>query len=213
MGKKIEKGKDLEIDGHDLPTEPVPYPYVAATPDMNTVPVTPQQPITLGPFPQSQSYPAPPDAPKFDVYPYRPPIMPQQPLPAPQQPIDAKNSGPASWQTGNRPFYLGFIPIGVGLCFVCIQMLLLMRFVLRLLEIAQGAGWVNTIYALCDIALLPFQALLPPLQLPEILNARLEPYTLLAVFIYGMLSRILVHLLKVLLRTSQPKVAQNGRQP
>ncbi len=211
MGKQPEKGKGSETDEHDLPTEPVPYPFVPAPSDMNTVPVPPQQPITLGPFPQSQSYAAPPNAPKFDVYPYRPPMMPEQPQLGPQQPIEAKR--PGQFQQSNRPFYLTLIPIGVGLCFVCMQMLLLTRFVLRLLEIAQGAAWVNTIYALCDIALLPFQALLPPLQLPEILNARVEPYTLLAIFIYGMLSRLLVHILKVLLHAPQPKAAQNGRQP
>jgi hypothetical protein len=210
MGKKPENGKGPEIDEHDLPTEPVPYPFVAAQPGTNTIPATPQQPITLGPFPQSQSYAAPPNAPKFDVYPYLPPVAPQQPQSAPQQPIDARRS---PVQQSSRSFYPGFIPVGVGLFFICIQMLLLLRFVLRLLDIAQGTDWVNTIYALCDIALLPFQALLPPLQLPAILNARVEPYTLLAIFIYGMLSRILVHILKVLLRTSQPKVAQSARQP
>lgn len=211
MGKKIEKGKGPEIDEHDLPTEPVPYPI--ATPDMSTLPVVPQQPITLGPFPQSQSYPASPNAPKFDVYPYRPPLAPQQPMLGPQQPIDAKKPvQPALQGQSNRPFYPGFIPICIGLCFVCIQMLLLARFVLRLLEIAAGTAWVNTIYALCDIALLPFQALLPPLQLPVILNARVEPYTLLAVLVYGILSRIVVHILKMLLRTPQPKTAQNVKQ-
>lgn len=205
MGKKTEKGKGSEIDEHDLPTEPVPY--VPATPDMNTVPAAPQQPITLGPFPQS--YPAPPNAPKFDVYPYHPPLAPQQPQPASQAPIGMKN--PVA-QQGKRPFYLGFIPVCIGLFFVCIQMLLLARFVLRLLGIGEGASWVSTVYALCDIALLPFQALLPPLQLPGILNARVELYTLLAILIYGILSRIIVHILKLMLRTRQPVVAQNAGQ-
>lgn len=205
MGKKTEKGKGPEIDEHDLPTEPVPY--VPATPDMNTIPAASQQPITLGPFPSS--YPAAPNAPKFDVYPYQPPLAPQQPQPALQPPTSMKKPAP---QQGRRPFYLGLIPIGIGLFFVCIQMLLLTRFVLRLLGIAEGASWVSTVYALCDIALLPFQALLPPLQLPGILNARVELYTLLAILIYGILSRIIVHILKLLLRTWQPAVTQNAGQ-
>ncbi len=211
MSKKSEKGKGSEIDEHDLPT--VPVPYAPAIPDMSTMPATPQQPITLGPFQQGSAYPAPPNAPKFDVYPYRPPLAPQ-PQFAPQQPTQTSTPPqPVQQKRGKQsapPFYLNFIPIGIGLCFVCIQMLLLTRFVLRLLEIAEGPAWVNTVYALCDIVLLPFQALLPPLQLPEILNARVEPYTLLAVLIYGILSRIIVHLLKILLRVPQRRAAQNA---
>jgi hypothetical protein len=100
-----------------------------------------------------------------------------------------------------RPFYLSLVPLCIGLFFICIQMLLLARFVLKVVGIANGALWANTIYALCDISLLPFQAFLPPLQLPALISTRVEPYTLLAVFAYGILSRIIVRLLKILLHT------------
>ncbi|GAC1358557.1 MAG: hypothetical protein PVS3B1_02210 [Ktedonobacteraceae bacterium] len=211
MSEKTAKGKGSEIDDHDLPTEPVPR--MAQAPEMDTLPVTPQQPITLGPFDQSPSYPAPPNAPKFDVYPYHQSPATPQPYPLKPQPAvpvaPAKNPAlPARQTQRDNPFYLGFIPLCIGLFFVCLQILLLTRFVLRLLGIVEGVSWVNTVYALCDIILLPFQTLLPPLQLPAIISTRVELYTLLAVLVYGMLSRLIVRLLKIFLGIRSPVTKQ-----
>ncbi len=204
MSKKTTKNKGSQIDEHDLPTEPIPF--VIPPQQMETIPAPPpQQQITLGPFQQSPSPPTAPSAPKFDAYPYPVP-QPQQPSMGPQQPIGAKNPPQPAQRS---PFYLSLIPLSIGLCFVCIQMLLLARFIFRLLGILDTASWVNTIYALCDIFLLPFLALLPPLQLPALISARVELYTLLAVFIYGIISRIIVRLLKILLRTRQSGTAQS----
>jgi len=206
MSKKITKKQGTEIDEHDLPTEPVPF--FIPPPQMDTIPAPPpQQPITLGPFQQPPLFPSSqvsPSIPMPDVYPYRAP-QPLQPSMEPQQPIGAKTPPQSVPQS---PFYASLIPLSIGLCFVCIQMLLLARFVLRLFEITGVASWVNTIYALCDIFLLPFQALLPPLQLPALISTRVELYTLLAVLVYGIISRIIVRLLKILLRTRQPGAVQ-----
>ncbi len=94
MGKKTAKNNSAEIDEHDLPTEPVQF--VVTPPQMDTTPAVPsQQQITLRPPQQPPSYPAAPNAPKFDVYPYRPSQVPQpapaqQPYVGTQPPISAK---------------------------------------------------------------------------------------------------------------------------
>ncbi|GHO84262.1 hypothetical protein KSZ_22680 [Dictyobacter formicarum] len=91
---------------------------------------------------------------------------------------------------------LRLLPLEAGLCFVGIQFLLLMRFVCKVWNLAPDGGWVEVVYRSSDIMLLPFQILLPPLH--QVLFTRIEPYTLLAVVLYGFCSRILVHILKMI---------------
>ncbi|GLV56962.1 hypothetical protein KDH_38010 [Dictyobacter sp. S3.2.2.5] len=92
---------------------------------------------------------------------------------------------------------LRLLPLEVGLCFVGIQILLLVRFVCKAWNLAPDGGWVGTVYQISDMALLPVQMLLPPLH--QAFFTRIEPYTLLAIVLYGFCSRILVHILKMII--------------
>lgn len=56
---------------------------------------------------------------------------------------------------------------------------------------------MEAVYKGSDIPLLPFQILLPPLH--QGLFTRIEPYTLLAIVLYGLCSRIVVHILKMII--------------
>jgi hypothetical protein len=84
------------------------------------------------------------------------------------------------------------------MCFVGLQLLLLLRFTLKICHLATTLVWVNDVYVSSELALLPFHILLPPLH--QELFTYVEPYTLLAVIVYGICSRILVHLLKIIVK-------------
>lgn len=190
--------KSMEaLDRHDLPTEPIPllvptlftenlpgqvdpFDYAtvpASSPYVRKVPVKPDT------LPGSPAAPGIPDATYID-----------------QSPSEEAESGSASsmvWQA-RRFIPFGLMPLGVGMCFVSIQILLVMRFTAKLCNLTTSLPWVRTVYALSDVVLLPLYALLPPLK--QAIFTRIEPYTILAIVLYGLSSRVIVRLLKLLLR-------------
>jgi hypothetical protein len=82
-----------------------------------------------------------------------------------------------------------------------VQLLLMVRFVLKLISWPASTSWVRTVYGVSDIFAWPFQLLWKNLTLPIPIPAALELYTLLAIVAYWLLSRILVHLLKAILHS------------
>ncbi len=193
--RKMSKDK---ANLHDEPTEPIPeldaIPTVTLPPQP---PYPPAQGVPQVPYPP---YPRGPEG----IYPpggYQ--QYPQNPAnPAPQAGIQrGTQPGLASRQGKSR----SAVPILIGLCFVCLQFLLLLRFVLKLLGITTDQGWVGGIYGISDIFVVPFQLLwqLVSLHTP----AQIEVYTLLAVIGYGIISRVVVHCLKVVII---PRLSQNN---
>lgn len=91
------------------------------------------------------------------------------------------------------------IPGLVGTFFVVIQLLLLARFGLKVIGMSADKFWVGDIYELSYIFIWPFRMLL------QWIVARIpistEVYTLLAILLYGFLSRVLVRFLKALLNS------------
>lgn len=183
MGIWTLKKKSPKIDEHDQPTEPVP-------PDVFPGPTFP---IGASTPPNYDTIPAP-HAIRHTFYPLPPyPAANAAPVWSGQQRRTPAHMG---WARRINTFPLRLLPLEVGLCFVCIQLLLLVRFVCKVWNLAPDGGWVEAVYKSSDILLLPFQILLPPLH--QGLLMRIEPYTLLAIVLYGFCSRILVHVLKVI---------------
>jgi hypothetical protein len=91
------------------------------------------------------------------------------------------------------------VPLYAGAFFVGIQLLLLVCFLLRLISLSGSNVLVGVIYAVSALFVLPFHLLLQITGLPGI--SGLEIDTLLAILIYGLLSRILVRFLKALLNS------------
>jgi hypothetical protein len=89
----------------------------------------------------------------------------------------------------------------VGVFFVAVQFLLLISFIARLMSLSSYQQWLQGIYGVSSIFLLPFRLLFEHITLPFSLTVGVEVYTLLAILVYGLLSRLLVRLLKVLLRS------------
>ena len=133
-------------------------------------------------------------APSIRSYPVLPPFPMEQEQRVEREKIREKP--PLIWQMGLHISALKLLPLGVGCGFVVVQLLLVARFICKAVAIDSAIAWVNSVYALSEIALLPFRALLPPLE--QALFLRIEPYTILAIVCYGLCSRLLVRLLKVL---------------
>ncbi|HLX39890.1 MAG TPA: hypothetical protein VKR42_05130 [Ktedonobacteraceae bacterium] len=181
-----------EIDEHDQPTEPM-MPVVIA-------PFAPTQVNGL----QPSRYPYLPPEPvkKQKQNGHRPAGGAAASLPVPTFPAAPVNQDypvlparPAKQvQAGQSP-----IPAFVGLFFVMVQLLLLVRFMLKLLNVSGNAKWLSIVYDVSDLFVFPFRLLLQNTVLS--LSVSVEIYTLLAILIYGLFSRILVRFLKALLNS------------
>jgi len=183
-----------ELDEHDQPTEPwlpaVASPFgPTAGPGELSIPAP--QPYER-PFPTQSATPVPGSnggLPGTPVYPQLPPAG--GVIPA----IPANTQAPPVPSTPRRSPW----PILLGLFFVTVQLLLLVRFVLKVINWPTSTYWVGTVYNVSAIFVFPFQLLWKNLALP--IPGSLELYTLLAVPIYWLLSRLLVHLLKAILHS------------
>lgn len=205
-----------EIDEHAAPTEPLPENDVSsfvlglangeASADEPTLPISaPNE----QPFPQQYEYypasqqalPYSPQPPQGNTYPYFPPAPIEQQKKKRRERADAESFDPTGTNKPASPVVVKrhVVPVVVGLCFVAVQLLLLIRFVLSTLDFITMQPLGPVIYVLSEVFVWPFQTFWQqvPLQLP----ARVELYTLLAVVVYGLVSRILVHLVKGVLKS------------
>jgi hypothetical protein len=187
------------VDAHDQPTEPMPAvqpPFAGRGSYGADIPIP--QPYER-PFPyQDVPYPAPRQPPyASDQQPPHPGYGYADRPPGGMAPGYADGDARRTRARG-RP---SFIPVLVGLFFVLVQLLLLARFVVILLRLPVSTSWVGIVYEFSGIFVFPFHMLqqnfTPPLPA---FPGSIEIFTLLAILIYGLLSRILVRLLKALLR-------------
>lgn len=207
----IQQPKDSfldELDEHDQPTEPmlpvIPSSFSPTAASGDTFIPAPQP--YERPFPQQgmKRVPAPGltgGSQGIPVYPQLPPapavrggrpaggVVPATPVGA-QTPIQS-------------PPRRSPLPILVGLFFVAVQLLLLVRFVLKIMNWIMhwptNTAWVSTVYNVSSVFVLPLQLLLKNVTLPVPIPSAIEIYTLLAILSYWLLSRLLVRLLKAIL--------------
>jgi len=201
-----------QIDEHDEPTEPMRRSNVSAFASSNEGEIVapnaediPSPKLLTQPFPHQyvQQLPVTPNVSAYGsgnnngVYPYLPPKPDMQGGKRPAGGVHVQ-AGPASVPEQRRKERQKFIPVTVGLCFVAIQMLLLVRFIFKLLQLSSDSSWIGAIYAVSNVFVLPFRILFLQFAVP--LFGAAEVYTLLAVLIYGIISRIVVRCLKILLK-------------
>jgi hypothetical protein len=185
-----------KVDEHDEPTEPLPL--------VDTVPIVPpQQGLTLpapppatpvAPNQPGQAIPAQQPSPP-QPYPYVPPPPATQQGPAQENGEKIKSGGAGKPIRDRRSFK----PLLPGFFFITVQILLLLRFFLKITGLMADQWWVGVVMGVSEVFVSPFRALL--LQVSLQLPAQVEVYTLLAVLVYGLISRLLVRLLKIILRS------------
>ncbi len=203
------------IDDYEQPTEPMsqvilsPFPvpaYQAGSPiDQESVP-TPQ--LDERPFPKQGVTPV--DA--FNRSPATPPVYPI----LPRAPAESRNGRPPGGtlphphpyarrpenSVSRQPRRSSF-PAFVGLFFVAVELILLLRLAFLLFGISGNNVWVGLVYTISAIFVLPFRLLLGNVKIPILYGTDLY-YNLLTIFAlltYGLLSRILVRFLKALLNS------------
>ena len=195
-----------QIDEHDEPTEPMRRADVAAF-----VPTIPNTALPLDeedvPSPKSTTHPFPSQyvQPASSLYggfqgisassPAHPVVPVKPSIPDENTPIVPTPANHASQQ---KRVHSRMIPLSVGMGFVALQTLLLLRFLLKIVNISSDTIWVGAVYGVSNVFVLPFRVLFLQLAMPQLFTVEL--YTLLAILVYGIVSRIVVHTLKLLLR-------------
>jgi hypothetical protein len=121
------------------------------------------------------------------------PLAPSSAVPA-QQDGQHATSRPA-------PPQRSMIPTVVGVCFVVIQVLLLVRVLLLLFTIGSNTAWARILLTPGGAFAFPMRLLLEHIQVVAQLGAGVIMYLapLLSILIYGLISRFLVRFLKALL--------------
>ncbi len=193
-----------QVDEHDEPTEPMRRAEVAAfIPTIPDSALSPDEDVpsaksSTQPFPHQYVQPAssihggvqhtPPLSPSYSV----PPAMPSPSRE--NSPIVAHGQELTNKAVQRKSVFRNILPLIVGMSFVAIQTLLLLRFLLKVFGISSDNAWVGVVYEVSNVFVLPFHALFLQLAIP--LFFTVELYTLLAILAYGVISRILVHILK-----------------
>ncbi len=195
-----------QVDEHDEPTEPMRRAEVAAF--ISTIPTSTLSPDEDVPSAKSSTQPFPhqyvqPPLPMQGGVQHTPPLFPAYPVSPAMPGTPQENSpivAPAQPELANKAVqrksvHRNMLPLTVGMCFVALQILLLSRFLLKVFSISSDNAWVGVVYEVSNVFVLPFRVLFLQLAIP--LFFTVELYTLLAILAYGIISRILVHILKV----------------
>jgi hypothetical protein len=202
-----------EMDDFDQPTEPMSQvflsPYFAPT-YQTGVPVD----LNGVPAPQLEERPFP----TYGVAPVdgfnRPPGTSPVYQVSPPDPLENGNGrspggaapyvkpGKVKVSAPRQPRNSSF-PVLVGLFFVAVELILLLRLVFVLVGLSDNTGWVGIVNITSTVFLLPFMALLENVKVPLINGTELYSNLLIvfALFVYGLLSRILVRFLKAVLNS------------
>jgi hypothetical protein len=176
-----------EFDEHNAPTEPLISPHQPSYPASPVYPVLPPSPASAKNKKWRRPAGGAPHAPHVPYVSSIPPVSPYYPVAMPK-PVQKKRSRPSVF------------PSLVGIFFVAVQLLLLVRFILTFIGLWDNVTWVALVYTISNIFALPFRLILQNIPLPLPIPASIELYTLLAILVYGLLARILVPLLKAILR-------------
>lgn len=103
----------------------------------------------------------------------------------------------SSHEAAERQKSAGRLVSIISVFFVAIQLLLLVRFLMRSVWPANTAAWVGIMYASSSVFDLPFHLLFQWLSLS--IPGGIELYTLIAILCYGLIARGLVRFCKAII--------------
>ncbi len=206
--RSFQQKDTTSTDEHDEPTEPMRRADVDAF--VPTIPNTvlpsnedevPSPKTSTQPFPHH--YVQQPSFIQGSSQQHMQPFVPSYPVLPAKPSFLGENVPIAQPEVVNRVpqqkrAHRNMVPLAIGMCFIAIQTLLLFRFLLKLLSISSDNAWVGAVYEVSNVFVLPFRVLFLQLAIPLLFTVEL--YTLLAILAYGVVSRIVVHSLKVLFK-------------
>lgn len=205
MGRQRSRNTPFKLSDYNEPTEPVESimlpPY--ANPTYGAAGLSPDA-LTI-PAPQPDARPVPQDGLPAYPYPYyQPPaypVLPEAPL---RRYRGSPPGGAMRYSQPLRRRHRSIIPGLVGLFLLLVQLALLARVACILFSVQNTTPWLTLLFAASDLFVQPVRLLATNINLsflagmPQLLTI-LE--LLVAVLAYGILSRLLVRLLKVLLNS------------
>lgn len=203
MGKHRTRNKPFKPSDYNDPTEPLEPVFL---------PSYAANPAPGGTFagaatvPAAQPYAQPFPAEIQPAYPYpQPSAQAAYPVlpPAPQQKYYGSPPGgaPATYQPGRTRRHHSPLPGLVGLFFLLVQLVLLARGVFMLLNVQNTTLWLTLLFAAGDLFVQPIRWLAANVNFSVLAGTQLLLYLefLVAVLAYGILSRLLVRLLRAFL--------------
>ncbi|HET7640608.1 MAG TPA: hypothetical protein VFK47_17995 [Ktedonobacteraceae bacterium] len=208
-GQRSQENRFEQMDDFEQPTEPMSQVFLTpfSAPTYQAGALVDQQGVPMPqlderPFPKSGAAPVdvfgtPP------VYPVLPPAPPESskgrpPGGAPPLILPGKPEAFAPRKPRRSSF-----PVLVGLFFVAVELFLLLRLVVQIIGLTDNSVWVGLVNTISTVFLLPFLLLLENVKIPLIYGTELysELLIVFALFVYGLLSRVLVRFLKALLNS------------
>lgn len=200
--RKQESSEEGQIDDHEQQTEPMSRVFLSPNAsDIHKGVPAPQ--LDERPFPRQSAGPIG----SFNRAPGIPPAYPV----LPSAPVEGHNGRPAGGvpprihtrKAAPRQPHRSSFPAFVGLFFVAVELLLLLRLICLLFGFSSNDLWVGLVYTLSAIFVLPFRLLLENIKIPILYGTELysDLIIIFALLMYGLLSRILVRFLKALLHS------------
>ena len=127
-------------------------------------------------------------------------LAPHTPAPSPAEPVRPDDLNVPT--TPAQPRY-SYVPGFVGVCFVTVQVLLLVRVILLLFAIGDNALWARVLLTAGGVFAFPIRLLLDRIQVVSQFGPQGIDYLapLLAILCYGVMARFLVRFLKAFLNS------------
>ncbi len=200
--KRPKKNGAEEINEHNQATEPFDFGVSPYAPTVTGDRLPPETPPIAMVRPVSQQQ-VPTQPPLIGAYPFLSPASahPNGKAASPVGSITPPQSGDTKSSVPTSRRLRKVFPALVGLCFVVVQLLLLVSFGLKIVGQWDSTLWANVLYTISDIFVWPVQTLVHQLPLPFSISAQIV--TLLTILLYGVISRIVVRCLKLLLHSRQ----------
>jgi len=153
------------------------------------------------PAPQTATRPFPQGTAPDYSYDQSPPVVPYPVLPPPKKYRGQPPGGAAPFYQPARKFRRSPVPGLVGFGLLLVQLALLARVVCMMLNVQPASPWLALLFAASDLFVGPVRWLAANVNLSVLAGTQLLLYLefLLAVLMYGLVSRLLVRLLKALL--------------
>jgi hypothetical protein len=185
MGKKSARQKPFGPTDYDQPTEPVQRIILPPSPE-------PTAPLggwyVEGPYaPSSQA----------EAHPYPQEYVPTYPYAQPPG-----GSAPMYQPFRMRRRHRSPLPGLVGLCLMLVQLALLIRVICLFFGVVATTFWLNLLFVASDVLVEPLRWLATTINVGPLAGTPVLIYLefLLAILAYGIFSRLLVGVLKVLFR-------------
>lgn len=194
MGRQQSQNDPFGLNDYDQPTEPVERVVFPVQSNPNYAPggqSAPFAPANPYPFTQPQ-----------EVWPVYPQAVPQYPvLPEGNYGEQDRRGSSAYRQQRVRRSRRSPVPGLIGILFVLAQMILLGRVLCMFFSVNPTTPWLSLLFAASDLLVWPASRLAANLNFPLLQGTQLllSLEFLLSILAYGLVSRLVVRLLKMIL--------------